>query len=201
MPDPRTTTVPPIPPPAATTSPSQSPSQSPSPTTSPPTSPQAPAPDEARFVADRLLAAVREDIGRADTKASILLTAALGLPALLLGRSWPDGRPADLAAVLLALGGTFWATGAVALVRAILPRTGTQRDHEGVTYFGDLLPAEGRTALADRVAAAGRDPVDWLLVQAVDVSTILAAKYRWIRWGVGCLAPGAALTTAGLLLA
>ncbi|MFD9597822.1 Pycsar system effector family protein, partial [Kitasatospora sp. NPDC059973] len=46
-----------------------------------------------------------------------------------------------------------------------------------------------------------RDPVGWLLVQAVDVSTILAAKYRWIRWGVGCLAPGAALTTAGLLLA
>ncbi|MFD9591425.1 Pycsar system effector family protein, partial [Kitasatospora sp. NPDC059973] len=145
MPDPRTTTVPPIPPPAATST------TSPTPTASPIPSPQAPAPDEARFVADRLLAAVREDIGRADTKASILLTAALGLPALLLGRSWPDGRPTGLAAVLLALGGALWAAGAVALVRAILPRTGTQRDHEGVTYFGDLLPAVGRAALADRV--------------------------------------------------
>ncbi|MGW3040182.1 Pycsar system effector family protein [Kitasatospora sp. NPDC001159] len=164
-----------------------------------PTTPD--ASDETRFVADRLLAAVREDIGRADTKASILLTAALGLPALLLGRSWPDGRPAGLAAALLALGGALWAVGAVALVRAILPRTGTQRDHEGVTYFGDLLPTGGRTALADRVTAAGRDPVGWLLVQAVDVSAILAAKYRWIRWGVGCLAPGAVLTTAGMLLA
>ncbi|MFI6845150.1 DUF5706 domain-containing protein [Kitasatospora sp. NBC_00085] len=163
--------------------------------------PAAPCPDEARFVADRLLAAVREDIGRADTKSSILLTAALGLPALLLGRPWAADRPGPLAAVLLALGGALWAAGAVALVRAILPRTGTLRDRDGVTFFGDLVAAEGRSALAGRVVAAGRDPLDWLLVQAVDVSTILAAKYRWIRWGVACLAPGSVLATAGLLLA
>ncbi|MGW6912659.1 Pycsar system effector family protein [Kitasatospora sp. NPDC054939] len=202
----------PVPPPAgsaATTGPTTAPATRPTtappaptpvPDTATPTTPPA-APDETRFVADRLLAAVREDIGRADTKASILLTAALGLPALLLGRSWPDGRPTWPAVVLLALGGVLCAAGAVALVRAILPRTGTQRDREAVTYFGDLLPAGGRPALADRVTAAGRDPVGWLLVQAVDVSAILAAKYRWIRWGVGCLAPGAVLTTAGVLLA
>nr|WP_033257948.1 Pycsar system effector family protein [Kitasatospora sp. SID7827] len=147
-----------------------------------------------------MLAAVREDIGRADTKASILLTGALGLPALLLGQGWPGGGAAGYASVLLVLGAVCWAAGTVALVQAIMPRTGTQGEHESVTYFGDLLPGAAGPELAERLAAAGRDPAGWLLLQAVDVSTILAAKYRWIRRGVGCLAPGAVLTTAGVLL-
>ncbi|MEU3573252.1 Pycsar system effector family protein, partial [Kitasatospora sp. NPDC036755] len=173
----------------------------PEPVPDPAAGPEAAArPDEARFIADRLLCVVREDIGRADTKSSILLTAALGLPALLLDRNWADGRPGTLAAVLLALGGVFWAAGAVALVRAILPRTKTLRDHDGVTFFADLLTSDGRPRLTEQIVAAGRDPLDWLLVQAVDVSTILAAKYRRIRWGVACLAPGSVLATAGILL-
>ncbi|MFE4358426.1 MULTISPECIES: Pycsar system effector family protein [unclassified Kitasatospora] len=181
------------------TGPAPAPAPAPEPAPAPAPEP-VPCSDEARFVADRLLCVVREDIGRADTKSSILLTAALGLPALLLDRNWADGRPGTLAAVLLALGGVFWAAGAVALVRAILPRTGTLRDHDGVTFFGDLLTSEGRPALTEQIVAAGRDPLDWLLVQAVDVSTILAAKYRRIRWGVACLAPGSVLATAGILL-
>ncbi|MFE4392349.1 MULTISPECIES: Pycsar system effector family protein [Streptomycetaceae] len=181
--------------------PAPAPAPEPAPAPAPEPVPEpVPCSDEARFVADRLLCVVREDIGRADTKSSILLTAALGLPALLLDRNWADGRPGTLAAVLLALGGVFWAAGAVALVRAILPRTGTLRDHDGVTFFGDLLTSEGRPALTEQIVAAGRDPLDWLLVQAVDVSTILAAKYRRIRWGVACLAPGSVLATAGILL-
>ncbi|WP_220450070.1 Pycsar system effector family protein [Kitasatospora xanthocidica] len=187
--------------PAPAPAPAPEPAPAPAPAPAPEPAPEpVPCSDEARFVADRLLCVVREDIGRADTKSSILLTAALGLPALLLDRNWADGRPGTLAAVLLALGGVFWAAGAVALVRAILPRTGTLRDHDGVTFFGDLLTSEGRPALTEQIVAAGRDPLDWLLVQAVDVSTILAAKYRRIRWGVACLAPGSVLATAGILL-
>ncbi|WP_324606670.1 Pycsar system effector family protein [Kitasatospora azatica] len=154
--------------------------------------------DSARLLAERLLATVREDIGRADTKAAILLSTALALPALLLGR--PTGSPGAVATVLLAVGGALWAVGTGALVRAILPRTGTVRGRGDMTYFGDLLTATDPKSLTARVVEAGRDPLAWLLVQAVDVSTILAAKYRWIRWSVACLAPGAALAAAGLLL-
>ncbi|UZJ30602.1 Pycsar system effector family protein [Streptomyces endophytica] len=55
--------------------------------------------------------------------------------------------------------------------------------------------------LAAEVAAAGRDPAGWLLIQAVDVSSILSAKYRAIRWAVGALAPSAALALAWSLTA
>ncbi|MFE0462039.1 Pycsar system effector family protein [Kitasatospora sp. NPDC058965] len=158
------------------------------------------APADPAVLAERLLATVREDIGRADTKAAILLSAALALPALLLGR--PAGpHPHPLAAALLAVGGLLWAAGTGALVRAILPRTRTLRRGRGeLTYFGDLLENVEAPALARRLAGAAADPLGWALVQAVDVSAILAAKYRWIRWSVALLAPGALLTAAGLLL-
>jgi hypothetical protein len=155
--------------------------------------------EDSRFVAERLLDTVREDIGRADTKASILLSAALALPALLLGGHWSAGR-AGAALVLPAVGAGLWVLGTAALVRAILPRTGTVRGRSGLTYFGDLLSGEAPHLLAARVTEAARDPVGWLLVQSVDVAGILATKYRWIRRGVYCLTAGAALVAGGLLL-
>lgn len=154
-------------------------------------------------VAERLLSTVREDLGRADSKAAVLLSGTLALPAFLIGWQGAPGwhGPAD---VTLIIAGLLWAVSVTALVGALMPRTGTVREgREGgegvaaVTYFGDLVGARRDfTALAARVAEAGRDPAAWLLVQAVDVSAILSAKYRAIRWGVGSLAPSAALALA-----
>ncbi|QNP67425.1 hypothetical protein IAG43_15050 [Streptomyces genisteinicus] len=143
-------------------------------------------------IAERLLNTVREDLGRADSKAAVLLSGALALPAFLIGRHGaPDWRwPGDLA---LVVAGGLWTVAVTALVRALMPRTGTLRDGDGVTYFGDLLERRDAARLAAAVTEAGRDPAGWLLVQAVDVSSILSAKYRAIRWGVGTLAPAAAL--------
>ncbi|WP_330289232.1 Pycsar system effector family protein [Streptomyces sp. NBC_00576] len=151
-------------------------------------------------VAERLLSTVREDLGRADSKAAVLLSGTLALPAFLIGWQGAPGwhGPAD---VTLIVAGLLWAVSVTALVGALMPRTGTVREgREGgadVTYFGDLVGARHDLAtLAARVAEAGRDPAGWLLVQAVDVSAILSAKYRAIRWGVGSLAPSAALALA-----
>ncbi|WP_250400975.1 Pycsar system effector family protein [Streptomyces cellostaticus] len=146
-------------------------------------------------IAERLLDTIREDLGRADSKAAVLLSGALALPALLLGWHGPPGwrGPAD---VVLALAAVLWSGAVVALVGAVMPRTGTHRGRDAVTYFGDLVAARDLAGLSDRVAEAGRDPAGWLLVQAVDVSSILSAKYRAIRWGVGSLALSAALALA-----
>lgn len=143
-------------------------------------------------IAERLLNTVREDLGRADSKAGVLLSGALALPAFLVGwHGSPDWTGAgDL---LLVLAGLLWATAVVALVRALLPRTGTIRPQDGVTYFRDLLPPHDFGRLTRELTEAGRDPARWLLVQAVDVSSILAAKYRAIRWGASTLALSAAL--------
>ncbi|WP_137229188.1 Pycsar system effector family protein [Streptomyces sp. BPSDS2] len=170
--------------------------------------PTAPVPDGGQHgpdragerIAERLLVTVREDLGRADSKAAVLLSGALALPAFLIGRHGsPDWQgPGDLA---LVVAGLLWVVAVAALVRALLPRTGTVRDQEGVTYFGDLLAPFDYDVLTARINEAGRDPVGWLLVQAVDVSAILSAKYRAIRWAVATLAPSAALALAWSLAA
>jgi hypothetical protein len=142
-------------------------------------------------IAERLLSTVREDLGRADSKAAVLLSGTLALPAFLVG--W-HGAPGWQGLVDLTLvgAGVLWAVAVTALVGALMPRTGTVRGRDGVTYFGDLVASHDLAGLSARVAEAGRDTAGWLLVQAVDVSSILSAKYRAIRWGVGSLAPSAA---------
>ncbi|WP_173264524.1 Pycsar system effector family protein [Streptomyces pacificus] len=143
-------------------------------------------------IAERLLQTVREDLGRADSKAAVLLSGALALPAFLIGSNGaPDWHwPGD---TVLLVAGVLWAVAVTALVRALMPRTGTLRGGSGVTYFGDLLQPLDHGRLGAALTRADRDPAGWLLVQAVDVSAILAAKYRAIRWGVATLAPSAAL--------
>lgn len=151
-------------------------------------------------IAERLLNTVREDLGRADSKAAVLLSGALALPAFLIGRHGsPDWHgPADAA---LIVAGLLWIVAVTALVRALMPSTGTVRSENGVTYFGDLLAPYDLARLSADVHEAARDPARWLLIQAVDVSSILAAKYRAIRWGVGTLAPAAALALGWSLIA
>lgn len=150
-------------------------------------------PEAAHYVAERLLLTVREDLGRADVKASILLSGAVAVPALVLGR----GTPSDLSGIalgLLAAGGALWAAGTLLLLAVVLPRTGTVRSVPGPTYYADGLPTTDLEALRRATAEAGADRLSWLLTQFRDVSVILAAKYRWLRRSM-------ALLGAGLLLA
>ncbi|WP_413756809.1 Pycsar system effector family protein [Streptomyces sp. MMBL 11-3] len=151
------------------------------------------ADDAAHYVAERLLATVREDLGRADLKASVLLSGAVAVPALVLARGVPAGLP-GLALGFLAAGGVLWTGGALLLLAVIAPRTGTVRSVPGPTFYADALAATDPAALRRAAAEAGADRVGWLLAQFRDASVILAAKYRWLRRST-------ALFGAGLLLA
>ncbi|MEU9448231.1 Pycsar system effector family protein [Streptomyces sp. NPDC048277] len=146
----------------------------------------------AHYVAERLLLTVREDLGRADVKASVLLSGAVAVPALVLGRGTPG--VSGLALVFLAAGGALWAAGTLLLLAVIVPRTRTVRSAPGPTFYADALTAADPEALRRAAAEAGADPVGWLLTQFQDVSVILSAKYRWLRRSM-------ALLGAGLLLA
>jgi hypothetical protein len=155
----------------------------------------------ARFVAEQLLATVREDIGRADAKAAILLSGALAGPVVLL--SWRGSGPTPISLpgiVALLLGACCWLLGLIALVAALLPRMGTVRRELGLTYFKDLSEGHSLASLISWMEAAGRDPADWLLVRARDASMILAAKYRWIRRGAAALALGLIASITGALV-
>jgi hypothetical protein len=154
-------------------------------------------------VVGRLLAVIREDTGRADTKASVLLTVMLAVPAFLVGGGRVPHAPSTAGLSLLVLSALAWSFGATSLVRAMLPRSGTARTGPGITFYGDVvrLYGDGGSAgVATALARAGEDSTTWLLTQAIDMSHILASKYRCIRWAVGGLSCGLTCAIAGLLL-
>ncbi|MFD9030015.1 Pycsar system effector family protein [Streptomyces sp. NPDC059567] len=181
------TTPAPVPPPAPRdpTSPTAPPA---APDPVPPTSLPAPDPEDLRFMADRLLVTVREDIGRADTKAAILLSGALAFLAVVFSRdNGPlPGSGAGLA--LLVMAGTLWTAGVLMLVSVVLPRTRIGADR---TLLRELTAGAPPDALRDRLTASGEDATGWLLEQASVHGVVLAAKYRWLRLGVCSLVLGA----------
>lgn len=145
-----------------------------------------------QYVAERLLLTAREDLGRADIKASILLSGAVAVPALGFDKGMPfDSSVPGL--VLFIVGGALWSGGALLLLAVIMPRTRTVRSVPGPTFYADALSVTDPEELRLATASAGRDRVGWLLAQFQDASVILAAKYCWLRRSM-------ALLGAGLLL-
>ncbi|MEU6963549.1 Pycsar system effector family protein [Streptomyces chrestomyceticus] len=192
------TSAPPAPAPARGVGPGPDPGPCPCPCTRAcPRTRTTPAPGTGSdFVAERLLKVVREEINRADTKASVMMTGATAALVLLFGR---DGQlpamPAVRAALLIA-GAALWTLGIAMFVVAVLPRTRTAADGH-LTFFPQLTGGATAEVLLPRVALAGRDTGQWAVEQACALGRILGAKYRWLRWGVGCLAAGGCCALTG----
>ncbi|MFD0371706.1 Pycsar system effector family protein [Streptomyces sp. NPDC059071] len=148
-----------------------------------------PEPAELRRRAEQLLATVREDIGRADTKAAILLSGALAFLAIVFSRDHGP-LPAGGGLALLVTAGALWTAGVLMLVSVVLPRTRPGADR---TLLRDLVSGTPADALRARLEAAGPDATGWLLEQASVQGLVLAAKYRWLRLGVAALVLGALL--------
>ncbi|WP_142213195.1 Pycsar system effector family protein [Streptomyces sp. SLBN-118] len=141
-------------------------------------------------MAESLLTSVREDIGRADTKAAILLSGAVAFLAVVASKGETPLPAADLVPPLLVVGGLFWSAGVLMLVAVILPRTRIGADR---TLLRDLATRATSEQLLARLAVSGEDVTGWLLDQASVHGAVLAAKYRWLRLGVCSLALGALL--------
>ncbi|WP_242426907.1 MULTISPECIES: Pycsar system effector family protein [unclassified Streptomyces] len=172
------------------------PGPAPDPVTSPDPAPvRAPVPvpvppEELRFMAERLLSTVREDIGRADTKAAILLSGALAFLAVVFSGERSPLPTAGVGLALLLAAGVLWTAGVLMLVSVVLPRTRVGADR---TLLRELTTGPSGTELRLRLTASGTDATDWLLEQAGVHGLVLAAKYRWLRLGVSALALGALL--------
>ncbi|MFI5620866.1 Pycsar system effector family protein [Streptomyces sp. NPDC051567] len=154
----------------------------------------------------RLLAELRAEIARADSKASVLV-GALGMTAglvsaLLAGQRWQPG--------LLSTAGTaVWYTGAGALVvalqsllLAVLPRYRTDAWQSGtpLSYFGDIRSAYRQGRLAEALADTERDPGTSLVAALAENSRIAARKHQWIRTGLAAFCTGALLLPVALLI-
>ncbi|MBC2901232.1 Pycsar system effector family protein [Streptomyces cupreus] len=157
-------------------------------------------------VAERLLAEMRGEIARADSKASVLV-AALGMTAgvfsgLVAGRKWAPGQ--------LSAPGTFmWWAGALALglsllalLLAVLPRyrTGVWAPGQPLCYFGDVQQAVREGRLTDALADTERDHASGLRAALTETSRIAARKHQWIRTGLIAFCAGTVLLPAAALI-
>ncbi|MER7948003.1 Pycsar system effector family protein [Streptomyces sp. NPDC096079] len=141
-------------------------------------------------MAERVLGTVREDIGRADTKAAILLSGALAFLAVVFSGDRAPLPTAGTGLAFLLAAGALWTAGVLMLVSVVLPRTRIGADR---TLLRELTAGPSAPALRERLGASGTDATDWLLEQAGVHGLVLAAKYRWLRLGVFSLVLGALL--------
>ena len=155
---------------------------------------------------ERLLAELRNEVARADSKASVLV-AALGMTAgvfsgLLAGRGW---TPAELSATGTAL----WWTGTAALglslfalLLAVLPRYRSDGWTPGrpLSYFGDIRQAVLQGQLETALGDTRRDPTTGLTAALAELSRIAARKHQWIRTGLIAFCTGTVLLPASLLI-
>ncbi|MHC6626782.1 Pycsar system effector family protein [Streptomyces globosus] len=156
--------------------------------------------------AARLLADLRVEIARADSKAA-LLVGALGMTAGVVGGqlSGPHRSPGALSAA----GQALWWTGAaalgvalLALLLAVMPRALRSGWREGspLAYFGDIRAADRHGRLADALADTGRDPGSAIRAALAANSRIAVRKHQWIRVGLAAYGSGALLLPAALFL-
>ncbi|MFD8421521.1 Pycsar system effector family protein [Streptomyces sp. NPDC059466] len=167
--------------------------------------PDATAPEMVRLC-ERLLADLRAEITRADSKASVLV-AALGMTAgvfsgLLAGHDWTPAALSVPGAALCWAGVGSLALSLLALLLAVLPRYGAADWAPGhpLSYFGDIQQAVRLGCLPTALADTRRDPTGGLAKALTETSRIAARKHQWIRTGLIAFCVGTVLLPASLLI-
>jgi hypothetical protein len=155
--------------------------------------------ERALIVAEHLLGNNREEITRADGKASSLVVGALAVAALAAGSASTHIATASVPGRwLVSVGVATWTAAIVILAVAVFPRVGTDQNTGAATYFGDVRRATGPSRLRRYIKEAANDRLSWLLIQISDTSRIVVTKYRYIRIALCLLALGGGLTGVGL---
>ncbi|MDT0342015.1 Pycsar system effector family protein [Streptomyces litchfieldiae] len=156
-------------------------------------------------LAEQLLAEIRVEIGRADSKAAMLV-AALGAAAALFGGTvaqsgWTPGALPVAGQVLWWCGTLSLGLSLAAFLLAVAPRYGRRRWEAGdpLTYFGDVLRAARQGELPAALAETD-ESAERRLVRALAINSRIAAlKLRWVRLGLTAFAAGGLLLPMALL--
>ncbi|MEU4213253.1 Pycsar system effector family protein [Streptomyces sp. NPDC026206] len=170
--------------------------------------PLAPAQAAAPRTAERLLAELRQEAARADTKGSVLVAAqgmaASALVGVLAVRGW---QPVSLSV----LGQVMWWAGAAcflgslfSLLMTVIPRYRSHAWRPGLplTHFADIHGAarQGPTALEEALRETERAPAAALLLALTQNSRIVAGKYGWLRTGMAGFTAAMVLLPGALLV-
>ena len=152
-----------------------------------------------------LLSESREELTRADGKASLLLAAlGIGVSAILaaiLAGSWSPFKLAEPYQSLWWAGSFFAGVSFGCLCLAVYPRVTHGSASRGVTYFGDVAGLGTVDELRSALKRSETDPAERSVTQLHVIARIADRKYRFIRWGLKALAVAIVLTVAAVLLA
>ncbi|GAA5209612.1 Pycsar system effector family protein [Microbacterium kyungheense] len=162
-----------------------------------------PARDTAALAAE-MLAEVRDEIDRADQKASLLI-GSLGIAfsivlSGMIGGDWTPVTLSPLGATVWVLGVVAAAASVVAAAAAVWPRLSRGPGPGAITYWGQVRglgsPAEVERALSER----GVHPPERTFQQLLVLSAVVQRKYRAIRLSMALAGVGVGLIIVGFLL-
>jgi hypothetical protein len=155
-------------------------------------------------LAESMLAETREEISRADGKASTLLAGAgIGMGALLAGLIAGDWAPSELRNAvewLWWVGILVAAYGAWHLARCILPVVANGEHPNRIDYYGDITRFASADAFAVALAAGPADLYGRIVRQLYVNADIVAKKYRHLRVALISFGVGIGFTTAAVLV-
>lgn len=166
----------------------------------------APTPDvPARLYAAAVLDNAREELDRADKKASILLAGtgvAIGaLLSGLLAGSWAPSMLDNKVEWMWWLGVACAAAAVGALGCAVFPRISRPKERRQlIAYFGDVVAFPDHDDLRNALVASAVADLDRLTDQLSAVSSIVQLKYRLIQAALWLLLAAALLAIASVLI-
>jgi hypothetical protein len=149
----------------------------------------------AREYAATLLGEARDELTRADQKASILLAAAgvaIGaIVASMVSSGWTPGRLALPWSVVWVVGSAIGLFGVLALVVAIYPRTTRGKDDEAqLFYFGHAAKVRTVEELAAELRRSSANTFQRTADQLWRVSQVVTTKYSLVRVSIWLLSVG-----------
>jgi hypothetical protein len=162
-------------------------------------------------LAEKMVQEARQELAQAENKASLLLSASFVVVSVVISNASSGGAFSELdnpgVQLLFWLGLASAVLGMGLLVLAILPRFRNIGDRNRLAFFAHAAAfGEGPTGEDDvareqvrrelgkaLVAVATVSSLDRLTDRVFDISTIVLAKYRRVRWAMLSLALGAVL--------
>ncbi|MFF3440739.1 Pycsar system effector family protein [Streptosporangium sp. NPDC002721] len=159
--------------------------------------------NRANVYAQRILGEIREEVNRADTKASIFLgTTGIAVGAVLGGLFAGSWKPFDLGS-----GEWLWWSGTASIgasiclfLAAVYPRGRTGPPAKMIAFYGDVLAQESTSALVTVLERSSRAELELLADQIHLMSRVVHMKYRLIRAGIWLLAGSAVAWLAAALI-
>jgi hypothetical protein len=154
-------------------------------------------------LAERLVAEAREEVRRADAKATQWLTmigsVVLALMTVLAGQSWRPSMLSESDQWTWWAGCASAAMAVFALVLALIPRTSGDPDLRQVAYFGHIHRLRDPTMVRHYVERAAADTMPGLISQLCWISRLAMTKYRYARIGTIFASLAAALTAMSFM--